>query len=164
MKKIILSLLFATLGNLAHAAGQAGAETLFAATLNDIEDKPVALERYRGKALVVNFWARWCAPCRKEIPELNKFAKANKGKIEVLGIGIEDRAEPVRLFAKSNNIDYPLFIAGDKGIPLMQSLGNVFGGLPFTLFIDRNGKVIERKLGMVNKADLDAAAPLLLKN
>ena len=163
MKKILASLLLATLGSFANAA-QPAPEALFASTLNDLNDKPVALERYRGKALVVNFWARWCAPCRQEIPELITFAKTYKGKIEVIGIGIEDRAEPVRLFAKSNNIDYPLFIAGDKGIPLMQSLGNSIGGLPFTLFIDHNGRVIERKLGMIKKADLDAVAPLLLKN
>jgi thiol-disulfide isomerase/thioredoxin len=164
MKKTIASLLLAAMSSLAMGAGQAVPEAFFATTLNDPTDKPVAFERYRGKALVVNFWARWCAPCRQEIPELITFAKTYKGKIEVIGIGIEDRAEPIRLFAKSNNIDYPLFIAGDKGIPLMQSLGNSFGGLPFTLFIDHNGRIISGKLGMIKKADLDAAAPLLLKN
>jgi len=151
-----------TQGNPASAAKPAS-EVLFTSTLNDSNDKPVALERYRGKALVVNFWARWCAPCRQEIPELAKFARSHKGKIEVLGIGIEDKAEPVREFAARNGMDYPVFIAGDKGIPLMQNLGNTVGGLPFTLFIDARGQVVGRKVGMLKAADLEAAVPLLTK-
>lgn len=162
MKKILASLALATLSTLTIAA-QPAPEALFNSTLNDPNDKPVALERYRGKALVVNFWARWCAPCRQEIPELAKFARTHKGKIEVLGIGIEDKAEPVREFIARNKMDYPVFIAGDKGIPLMQDLGNSVGGLPFTLFIDRHGKLVDRKVGMIKKADLDTVAPQLLK-
>ncbi len=136
---------------------------LFAATLNDLDDKPVALERYRGKPLVVNFWARWCGPCRAEIPELIKFRAAHKGKIEVLGIGIEDKAEPAKDFAKAYEMDYPVFIAKEKGIPLMQALGNTKGGLPYTLFIDRNGQVVEKKMGLIRKTDLDAAQNMLQK-
>jgi len=164
MKKILSSLAFVVLSPLAFGAEQALPASFHATTLNDLSGKPVALERYRGKPLVINFWARWCAPCRQEIPELARFAKAHKGKIEVLGIGIEDKAEAVREFAAKNAMDYPVFVAGDKGIPLMQNLGNTVGGLPFTLFVDRNGQIVERKLGMIKKADLDAVAPLLLKN
>ncbi|MBS1158673.1 MAG: thioredoxin [Proteobacteria bacterium] len=164
MKKIFAALLFAALGGLAKADTPAASAPLFAATLNDLDDKPVALERYRGKPLVVNFWARWCAPCRQEMPELIRFRAAQKGKIEVLGLGLEDKPEAVREFVKANNIDYPIFLTKEKGIPLMQALGNNIGGLPFTLFIDRNGQVIEKKVGMIKKADLDAATPLLLKN
>lgn len=136
---------------------------LFAATLNDLDDKPVALERYKGKPLVVNFWARWCAPCRAEIPELIKFRAAHKGKIEVLGIGIEDKAEAARDFARAYEMDYPVFVAREKGIPLMQALANTRGGLPFTLFIDRNGQVIQKKLGLIRKPDLDAIQERLLR-
>lgn len=136
---------------------------LFEATLNDLDDKPVVLERYRGKPLIVNFWARWCGPCRVEIPELIAIRQAHKGKLEVLGIGIEDKADAAKEFARAYEMDYPVFVARDKGIPLMQALGNTKGGLPFTIVIDRNGQVVQKKMGIMKKADLEAAAELALK-
>ena len=105
---------------------------LFAATLSDLDDKPVALERYKGKPLVVNFWARWCGPCRAEIPELIKFRAAHKGKIEVLGIGIEDKADSAKEFAKAYEMDYPVFVAKEKGIPLMQAMQARYPDVLFT--------------------------------
>lgn len=145
------------------AAEEISSAPLFAARLANLDDKPVALESYRGKPLVVNFWARWCAPCRAEIPELLKFRQAHKGKIEILGIGIEEKAEPVKEFAKAYDMDYPVFVAKDQGIPLMQALGNSKGGLPYTVFLDGKGQVVQRKMGLVKPADLDEAAPLMLK-
>ena len=162
--KALLSVLFIALfSSFTVAEEMPSSVPLFAATLNDLDDKPVALERYKGKPLIVNFWARWCGPCRAEIPELIAIRNAHKGKLEVLGIGIEDKAEPAREFAKAYEMDYPVFVAGAKGIPLMQALGNTKGGLPFTLLIDRNGNVLQKRLGVMKKADLDAAAELLLK-
>jgi thiol-disulfide isomerase/thioredoxin len=163
LKKLFALFVFGLFFRLTVADELPSSAPLFAATLNDLDDKPVALERYKGKPLVVNFWARWCAPCRAEIPELIKFRAANKGKIEVLGIGIEDKAEPAKEFAKAHDMDYPVFIAREKGIPLMQVLGNSKGGLPYTLFIDRNGQVVDKKMGIIRKADLDAAQDALLR-
>jgi thiol-disulfide isomerase/thioredoxin len=146
------------------AADEPSSSPLFAEQLWDTQDKPVKLEKYKGKPLIVNFWARWCGPCRAEIPELNKIRALHKAKgLEVLGIGIEDKAEPVREFVAAYEMDFPVLIAKEKGIPLMQSLGNSRGGLPYTLLIDRQGKVIGAKLGVMKKADLDVAAAALLK-
>ncbi|WP_371322682.1 TlpA disulfide reductase family protein [Dechloromonas sp. ZY10] len=165
MKKFLLACLFLLFGlsTVVSADEQPSAAPLFAATLADLDDKPVALERYKGRPLVVNFWARWCGPCRAEIPELIKFRQAHKGKVEVLGIGIEDKAEPAKEFAKAYDMDYPVFVAKDQGIPLMKELGNSKAGLPYTLFIDRHGQVVQRKMGTVRKADLDAIEGALLK-
>lgn len=164
MKTLFSALIFACFSALTAADEMPSSAPLFAATLSDLDDKPVALERYKGKPLVVNFWARWCGPCRAEIPELIKFRAQHKGKIEVLGIGIEDKAEPAKEFAKAYEMDYPVFVAKEKGIPLMQALANTKAGLPYTLLIDRNGQVIQKKMGLIKKADLDAAAEKLLKN
>ena len=163
MRTLFALFIFGLFSGLTVAEEQPSSAPLFAATLNDLDDKPVALERYRGKPLVVNFWARWCGPCRAEIPELIKFRAAQKGKVEVLGIGIEDKAEPAREFAKAYDMDYPVFVAKAQGISLMQALGNSRGGLPYTLFIDRNGQVVQKKMGIVRKADFDAVLDALLK-
>ncbi|WP_412480498.1 TlpA family protein disulfide reductase [Azonexus sp. IMCC34839] len=161
--KLVSSLVFALFATCTAAQELPSSAPLFAATLSNLDDKPVALERYKGKPLVVNFWARWCGPCRAEIPELIKFRNAHKGKVEVLGIGIEDKAEPAKEFAKAYDMDYPVFVAKEQGIPLMQALGNKKGGLPYTLFIDRNGQIVQLKMGLIKKADLDAAETALLK-
>ena len=163
MKTRLAALALAFSATLASAQDMPSSAPLFAATLNDLDDKPVALERYKGKPLIVNFWARWCGPCRAEIPELTKFRNAHKGKVEVLGIGIEDKAEPAKEFAKAYDMDYPVFVAKDQGIPLMQALGNTKAGLPYTLFIDRHGNVIQRKMGVVRKPDFDSVQEALFK-
>ena len=163
MRKLFATLVFALVAASTAADEMPSSAPLFAATLNDLDDKPVALERYKGKPLIVNFWARWCGPCRVEIPELIAIRKAHKGKLEVLGIGIEDKADAAKEFARAYEMNYPVFVAREKGIPLMQALGNTKGGLPFTIVIDRDGQVVQKKMGIMKKTDLEAAAELALR-
>ena len=140
------------------------AQVLFASTLTGLDGKPAALEQYRGKPLIVNFWARWCGPCRQEIPELAKVQSeyGRKGLV-VLGIGLEDKPEAVQDFARAYDMNYPILLARDQGIPLMQALGNVKAGLPFTVVIDRQGRILSHKLGVMKRPDLEAAVAALLK-
>jgi thiol-disulfide isomerase/thioredoxin len=165
----IWKLLAACLFGLAAAAhGQGTAEApsaapLFAAALHDFEDKPAALESLRGRPLIVNFWARWCGPCRQEIPELVRLHdKEAKRGLTVVGIALDDNLESTRDFAQAYDMRYKSFLAKSKGIELMQSLGNAKAVLPFTLVIGRDGKVLASKLGPVKQADLDAYVKLLL--
>ena len=140
-------------------ADAANADPLFAATLAGTDDKPVALESFRGQPLIVNFWARWCAPCRVEIPELAKAQDTyRKRGLLVLGIGLEDKADSVRDFMKAYEMNYTVLLARDKGIALMQALGNSRAGLPFTVAIDRTGEIVASKLGVMTKADLEASS------
>jgi thiol-disulfide isomerase/thioredoxin len=161
LKRVLfaLALLFSARLALAQSA-----DALFAATLTGLDDQPVALAQWRGKPLVVNFWARWCGPCRTEIPELIKLRQQYRAKgLEVLGIAIEDKVESVRDFAKAYEMDYPILLAKDKGLPLMQALGNAKMGLPFTVAVDRQGKLVVIKMGGIKGDELVAAAEAALK-
>ena len=147
----------------APAWAQASAEALFAATLHDLEDRPFAFEQLRGKPLIVNFWARWCGPCRKEIPELaaahDKYAK--KGLV-IVGIALDDKVEATKDFAKAYEMRYAGLLAKEGGIELMQASGNPKAVVPFTLLIDRKGNVVGSKLGAMNHTEIEAGARQLL--
>jgi thiol-disulfide isomerase/thioredoxin len=137
---------------------------LFAATLWDADDRPFALGKLRGKPLVVNFWARWCGPCRVEIPELAKVQQRLKDKgLVVVGIGLEDKADTVREFARAYDMDYLVLLAKGQGNALMHALGNPKGGLPYTLIIDADGRVVAKKVGLISRTELDAATAALFR-
>lgn len=139
-------------------AQEARIEPLWATTLTGLDDKPVAMQQFRGRPLAVNFWARWCTPCRDEIPDFVRARGKFKGKgMEVVGIAIEDKAGPVAEFAKAYEMSYPVILAGDKGIALMQAMGNKRAGLPFTVVVDRQGRVVASKLGPMKTPEIEAA-------
>lgn len=143
----------------------AGADSLFAATLVDFDKREVTLSQYKGKPLILNFWARWCGPCRAEIPELAKLHDKYKARgLVVLGIGLEEQVESARDFAKAYDMTYPTLLGDNrKSLWLMQTLGNTRGVLPFTVVIDRSGAIVSRKIGAMSAEELDAAAQPLLK-
>jgi peroxiredoxin len=156
VKRLFLMLFACIVQGTAAADETISAAPLFAATLTDVNDRPVTLERYKGRPLVVNFWARWCGPCREEIPDLvAEYARLKGQGLEVLGIALEDKAESVRDFAKAYEMDYPILLAKDQGIPLLQTLGNVRAGLPYTLIIDRQGRIVASRLGPFKKAEME---------
>ena len=107
----------------------------------------VARARFRGHPLVINFWATWCPPCVKEMPELDRFAQTFAGQgWQVLGLAI-DGPKPVREFLARIKISFPIGLAGFEGTDLSRRLGNEGGSLPFTVAFDSRGSVIQRKLG-----------------
>jgi thiol-disulfide isomerase/thioredoxin len=136
--------------------GSAGANSaLRSATLIDLAGRPRRLTEWLGRILVCNFWATWCAPCREEIPMLmavrGKYAPSG---VEIIGIAI-DNAAKVGDFAASFSISYPVLLAEADGLDLMRKLGNATGGLPYTVVVDRQGSVVDRKLGAFHQGDLD---------
>lgn len=162
--RLLVVLLLACCSLFARAQEPQSAGLFFSINLPDQSGKPVALAEYKGKPLIVNFWARWCIPCRDEIPELRAVAQANRAKgLTVLGIGLEDNVPNVQDFIKAYEMDYPLLFAQSQGIDLMKTLGNTKAGLPFTVFIDRKGMIVGHKLGRISRSQLDAAAAALLQ-
>jgi peroxiredoxin len=162
--RLLIGLLLVCCSLFVHAQEPPSAGPFFSVSLPDQSGKPVALAEFRGKPLIVNFWARWCLPCREEIPELRAVAQANRAKgLTVLGIGLEDNVPNVQDFIKAYEIDYPLLFAQSQGIELMKTLGNHKAGLPFTVFIDRKGMIVGHKLGRISRSQLDAAANALLQ-
>jgi thiol-disulfide isomerase/thioredoxin len=149
---------FVALAAAASAANLPAADPLFAAALFDLDDKPATLAAAKGKPLIVNFWARWCTPCRKELPEFVKARARHHGSgVDLLGIALEEQGAPVREFAKAYEIDYPVLLAKNEGISLMAALGNAQSGLPFTIAVDRRGKIVYLKLGPMSASDMDEA-------
>jgi len=132
-----------------------GDDVLRSATLVDLVGKPRPVTEWEGQVVVWNFWATWCAPCREEIPLLIATREKYKALgVEIVGIAI-DNAAKVREFSSSFAISYPVLLAGSDGLEIMRKLGNHSGGLPYTVVVDRNGKVVHRKLGALKQGDLD---------
>ena len=159
----LFALLFAALVSLPVAASD-DATALFAAGFPGLDGKPVALAALKGKPAVVNFWARWCGPCRSEIPHLAELARQHKAAgLQVVGIGVEDLGDSARDFVAAYEMDYLVVFAGaGKGVELMKVLGNTKAALPFTVVIDAEGRITTRKLGVMSAEEMPAAvAPLL---
>lgn len=142
--------------------GRAGADALFAAPLIALDGGHTQLPRPQGRPLIVNFWARWCGPCKVEIPELVALGR-RRSDVQVIGIALENDAAAVRDFARAYEMDYTVLLAREGGIDLMRALGNAKAGLPFTIAIHRNGELAAMRLGLMTREQLDAAAQLLLQ-
>ena len=129
---------------------------LMAATLPDMAGKPQALAQWRGKVMVVNFWATWCAPCLEEIPEFVRMQERFGPRgLQFVGIAI-DNADKVREFAARFRMNYPVLVGEIEAIELVRTAGNERGGLPFTVIVDREGRLIGTELGGLNEQRLTA--------
>ena len=151
-KRLFAALLIAALPLAALAA-----PSLEQSRFTDLNAKPATTAAYKGKVTVLNFWATWCGPCREEMPMLNGLRKklAPKG-VEVVGVALDSK-EQVAPFVQQLKIAYPILLGNDDTLDLMRSLGNKTGGLPYTLVLDRSGKVAATLTGKLDEKRLEAA-------
>ena len=148
--------------SLSSPASAAAEQKLMLASLTDLNGKVQALSQWQGKTLVVNYWATWCPPCREEVPALNKIhGKYASNGVQVVGIALDNVAK-VGEYAAELNINYSLLIAGAETLTLSKELGNRAGVLPYTVVLDRSGKVAYTHAGAMTEAALATVlAPLL---
>ena len=137
------------------ANNQRKVDTFFDASFKQFDRQPHALSQYKGKTVVAYFWATWCKPCLKEVPLLiglqNKYKDKN---VQFIGIAI-DNADKVEKFTKDNAIPYPILIGGDDAMALAKKMGDLVGGLPFMVVIDKNGKLVDKILGEIPEGKLE---------
>jgi thiol-disulfide isomerase/thioredoxin len=144
------------------AVSERAVVALTAAKLPDLTGTPQPLGQWRGRVVLVNFWATWCAPCREEIPMLVKLQEKYGARgLQLVGIAI-DQPEKVRPYATEMRMNYPILIGGSDGIALARELGNNAAVLPFTLVVDRSGKIIAREIGALKAPQIEGLVSSLL--
>lgn len=127
---------------------------LWAQSFAQLDGSALALAGLRGRPLLLNFWATWCPPCVQELPLLNRFYTERRAQgWQVLGLA-QDRPEAVQQFLQRLPLAFPIALAGPQGAQLARSLGNLQGGLPFTVVLAADERIAHRKIGQVKAEDL----------
>jgi cytochrome c biogenesis protein CcmG/thiol:disulfide interchange protein DsbE len=134
-------------------------------TLKSLDGKTVRLSDFRGKAVLLNFWATWCGPCKIETPWLVELQQqyGTQG-LQIVGVDMEDDASPdeVASFAKTMGIGYPILVGSQAE---QDAIGNAYGGVPFlpeTFFISRDGIIVGKILGLKSKSDIEDSIKMAL--
>ncbi|WP_137921411.1 TlpA disulfide reductase family protein [Hydrogenophaga sp. 2FB] len=123
-------------------------------TFDGPNGEAVRMADFRGRPLLVNFWATWCPPCVEELPMLNAFHQAHKDRgWQVLGLAV-DQPSAVRRFMEKLPLNFPVGMAGLAGTELSRSLGNPTGALPYSVVFGGDGALRHRKIGKVSEDDL----------
>jgi cytochrome c biogenesis protein CcmG/thiol:disulfide interchange protein DsbE len=122
-------------------------------SLESLEGQTVHLADFRGKAVLLNFWATWCQPCKIEMPWFEQMQRQYGPQgLQVVGIAMDDASkEDIAKFAKEMGVNYPILLG-------KESVGDAYGGvqfLPSTFFIDRNGKIVDRVFGLKSRSEIE---------
>ena len=155
-----------TLSAQPHSAGSKDQEPSFPfydRIIDGLDGQKAALAKWRGKVIIANFWASWCAPCQYEIPRLKAWQhKHGEQGLQVVGIGLDSR-EKLKNVVRSLEIGYPTLVMSlDNGRPILSKHGNSEMIIPFTLIIDRDGSIVYRHKGLIGQDEFDIMiAPLL---
>jgi thiol-disulfide isomerase/thioredoxin len=124
-------------------------------SLTDLTGKSIPISAWSGQSLVINFWATWCAPCRREIPLLKTIAAEWAGRdLQVLGIAVDYR-DKVKDFAGQFKIDYPVLIGDQDALDIAAKFGMASPAFPFTVFTDRRGEVVALFVGELHRPQVD---------
>jgi thiol-disulfide isomerase/thioredoxin len=120
-------------------------------TLKDVEDQAVTLSDYKGKVILLDFWATWCAPCKVEIPHFIEFQeKYGKDGLQIVGISMDDSMVEVVPYAKEMKMNYPVLHVGDSQPKLDEAFGPIVG-IPVSVMISREGKICATHSGLTGK-------------
>jgi thiol-disulfide isomerase/thioredoxin len=132
-------------------------------TLADISGTPRELSEWSGKNRILNFWATWCAPCRREIPLLKVFQDEQRDNgFQVIGIAI-DFPEPVADYAEAAQFNYPILVGEQDAMAVAESSGIEFVGLPFTMFVASDGELVGAYIGELHRSHLDTIVEVMTR-
>jgi thiol-disulfide isomerase/thioredoxin len=125
----------------------------------DLNGKELSLESYKGKVVLLNFWATWCGPCRAEIPSLIRIQEAYKDRLQIIGMDVDDTdADSLRAFVKAKGINYPVAMTS---VPLRIAYGGI-GALPTLFIINQDGKMVQKHVGLFDPTLYEVEARALL--
>lgn len=128
--------------------------------LHDLDGQSLDLSNYRGKVVLLNFWATWCAPCRGEIPHFIDLQNRYRAQgFQVIGISMDDGPKPVRDFYREFKMNYPVALGTEK---VAESYGGVLG-LPINFLLDRDGHIVAKHVGEVDMAVVEQQIQTLLQ-
>ena len=131
-------------------------DTLPDITLEDRDGKPTKLSSFGGRPLMVNFWATWCAPCRREIPLLNNIRMQRKAQnAEIVGVAVDFRDDVLKFIAKTP-LSYPLLIGEDDGLAAAEAFGMGMA-FPFSVFVDSQNRILTIKIGELHEDEANFA-------
>ncbi len=130
-------------------------------TLPDITGRERDFSEWDGKNRILNFWATWCAPCRREIPLLKAFQDEQNGNgFQVIGIAV-DFPEPVANYAEAAEFNYPVLVGEQDAMAVAESSGVEFAGLPFTMFVASDGELLSTYIGELHQSHLDTVVDVM---